>query len=330
MKKSLGLIILWIALGMLLNMVFYGFSGTPAEMFFSKPGRNLFILSPYIYSILILLCINVIMSSSLAIVNGFTGQFTMGHAGFMAIGAYASAATIFYGFPHAAPLLQLIIGVLVGALSASFAGLVIGVPCLRLRGDYLGMTTLGFGEIIRVVLLNVDAVGGARGMTDIPQFMNLGWVFAIMGVSVLVIKRVRDGRFGRAMFAIRENEIAAHMMGISLTNIKVKAFVLSSAFAGIAGACFAHSEGYLSTQTFTFVKSFEIIAMNVIGGLGSLSGAILGGMILSVMPEALRKLQDFTGVDLRMIIYSLMMILIMITKPQGILGQKEWKWLSSK
>jgi branched-chain amino acid transport system permease protein len=132
------------------------------------------------------------------------------------------------------------------------------------------------------------------------------------------------------MLAIKENEMAANMMGINPLNIKVKAFVISSFIAGIAGSFFAHSEGYLSTQTFTFVKSFEVIAMNVIGGLGSLTGAILGAGILTVLPEALRKLQDITGVDLRMIIYALTMILIMILRPQGLMGNREWKWLSSK
>jgi len=147
---------------------------------------------------------------------------------------------------------------------------------------------------------------------------------------VLFVKRLRDGRHGRAMLAIKENEMAANLMGISPIAIKIKAFALSSFMAGMAGALFAHSEGYLSTQTFTFVKSFEVIAMNVIGGLGSISGAIMGGAILTLLPEVLRKLQDFTGVDLRMLIYAFTMVLIMILRPQGILGTKEWKWLSSK
>ncbi|MBF0367151.1 MAG: branched-chain amino acid ABC transporter permease, partial [Oligoflexia bacterium] len=130
-------------------------------------------------------------------------------------------------------------------------------------------------------------------------------------------------------FAVKENEMAANLIGINPLEVKVRAFVLSSALAGVAGVCFAFSEGYLSTQTFTFVKSFEIIAMNVIGGLGSLSGAILGGAMLSLLPEVLRKVQDFTGVDIRMVLYALTMILIMILRPKGLLGQKEWKWLSS-
>ena len=167
-------------------------------------------------------------------------------------------------------------------------------------------------------------------MTDIPVYMNLGSVFLLTIIIIIVIKRISNGRLGRAMLAIKENEMAANMMGINPLNIKVKAFVISSFMAGIAGSFFAHPEGYISTQTFTFTKSFEIIAMNVVGGLGSLSGAIMGAGILTVLPEALRKVQDITGLDIRMVISALTMVLIMILRPQGLMGNKEWKWLSSK
>jgi branched-chain amino acid transport system permease protein len=160
--------------------------------------------------------------------------------------------------------------------------------------------------------------------------MNLGSVFLLTIIIIMVIKRISHGRLGRAMLAIKENEMAANMMGINPLNIKVKAFVISSFMAGVAGSFFAHSEGYISTQTFTFAKSFEIIAMNVVGGLGSLSGAIMGAGILTVLPEALRKVQDITGLDIRMVIYALTMVLIMILRPQGLMGNREWKWLSLK
>jgi branched-chain amino acid transport system permease protein len=235
--------------------------------------------------------------------------------------------------PSSAPLfVKLLAAVFIGGSMSAIVGSVIGYSSLRLAGDYLGMVTLGFGEIIRIAILNIDAVGGARGMIDIPQFTNLFSVMFISALIVLIVKRIRESRFGRTMFAIKENEIAAQMMGINPTKIKVQAFVFSSFMAGMAGALFAHSEGYLSTQTFTFVKSFEIIAMNVIGGLGSISGAIVGGALLTVLPEGFRVLQDFTGIDLRMIIYALTITLIMIFLPQGLMGSKngnvkEFKWL---
>jgi branched-chain amino acid transport system permease protein len=313
-----------------LNFVMSGFSFAPADLFINKPGRFTGLISPYYYSVLILLGINIILSVSLALLNGMTGLFTMGHAGFMAIGAYTSASVVSFLLPEAHFIVQLIVGSLSAGAAAALVGFFIGTSCLRLNGDYLGMVTLGFGEIIRIVLLNIDAVGGARGMTDIPVYMNLGSVLLLTILTILIIKRISFGRLGRAMLAIKENEMAANMMGINPLAIKVKAFVISSFLAGIAGSFFAHSEGYLSTQTFTFTKSFEIIAMNVVGGLGSLSGSILGAGILTILPEALRKLQDLTGIDIRMIIYALTMVLIMILRPQGLMGNREWKWLSSK
>lgn len=329
-NKTVLLILAFLVGALILNFILSGFSITPAALFYEKPGRFTGLISPYYYSVLIILGINVILSVSLALLNGFTGLFTMGHAGFMAIGAYTSASVVTFMLPNAPFVVQLIAGALAAGIFAGFVGFLIGISCLRLAGDYLGMVTLGFGEIIRIMLLNIDAVGGARGMTDIPVYMNLGSVFVLTIITILVIKRVRDGRLGRAMLSIKENEMAANMMGINPLNIKVKAFVISSFIAGIAGSFFAHSEGYLSTQTFTFVKSFEVIAMNVVGGLGSLSGAIMGAGILSILPEGLRVVQDITGIDLRMIIYALTIILIMILRPQGLMGNKEWKWLSSK
>ena len=331
-NKTIFLFAIFIIVGCLLNMIFsknFDVVNSFNQIAFFKPGRFDSLISPYYYAVLILLGINIILSTSLALLNGFTGLFTMGHAGFMAIGAYTSAFIIKNYFMDLPPMFQLIIAIIIGATSASMMGFFIGFASLRLSGDYLGMVTLGFSEIIRILLLNIDAVGGARGMTDIPQFINLGVVTIIALITIILIKRIRDSRYGRAMLAVKENEMAANMMGINPLSIKVRAFVLSSALAGVAGVCFGFSEGYLSTQTFTFVKSFEIITMNVIGGLGSLSGAILGGGILTILPEALRKLQDFTGIDLRMVIYALTMILIMILKPKGLLGSKEWKWLSS-
>lgn len=329
-NKTLLLILAFMAGAIVLNFMLSGFSLTPALLFREKPGRFSGLISPYYYSVLILLGINIILSVSLMLLNGLTGLFTMGHAGFMAIGAYTSASLVSFLLPEAPFVIQLLAGSISAGVASALVGFLIGSSCLRLAGDYLGMVTLGFGEIIRIIFLNINAVGGARGMTDIPVYMNLGSVFLLTIIVVLIIKRIANARLGRAMLAIKENEMAANMMGINPLNIKVKAFVISSFIAGMAGSFFAHSEGYISTQTFTFVKSFEVIAMNVVGGLGSLSGAILGAGILTVLPEALRKVQDLIGLDIRMVIYALTMVLIMILRPQGLMGNKEWKWLSSK
>jgi len=329
-NKTLLMFVCFAVGAVIFNFIMGGFSFTPALLFWEKPGRFTGLISPYYYSVLIILGINVILSVSLMLLNGMTGLFTMGHAGFMAIGAYTSASVVTFLLPDAPFFVQLMVGSLSAGLAAAFVGFLIGTSCLRLAGDYLGMVTLGFGEIIRIILLNIDAVGGARGMTDIPVYMNLGSVFLLTIITIFVIKRISSGRLGRAMLAIKENEMAANMMGINPLAIKVKAFVISSFMAGLAGSFFAHSEGYLSTQTFTFTKSFEVIAMNVVGGLGSLSEAIMGAGILTVLPEALRKVQDITGIDLRMVIYALTMVLIMILRPQGLMGNREWKWLSSK
>jgi len=329
-NKTLLIILLFTVAALALNFILGGFTFSASLLFWEKPGRFTGLISPYYYSVMVILGINIILSVSLMLLNGLTGLFTMGHAGFMAIGAYTSASVVTFLLPDAPFVIQLLAGSLSAGLAAGLIGLFIGTSCLRLAGDYLGMVTLGFGEIIRIILLNIDAVGGARGMTDIPVYMNLGTVFLLTIIIILIIKRISEGRLGRAMLAIKENEMAANMMGINPLSIKVQAFVISSFMAGIAGSFFAHSEGYLSTQTFTFVKSFEVIAMNVVGGLGSLSGAILGAGILTVLPEALRKVQDITGIDIRMVIYALTMVLIMILRPQGLMGNREWKWLSSK
>lgn len=330
MKKTAIVLLVFVILGLILNYILGGFSFNTLTLFFQKPDRFQSLLNPYYYSILILMGINIILSVSLCLINGLTGMFTMGHAGFMAIGAYCSASVVMFLFPNSNSFVQMSMGMLAAGLGAGFFGLILSFSVLRLSGDYLGMVTLGFGEIIRIAILNIDKVGGARGMTDVPQFVNLGGVFFWSLFTVLVIKHLRDSRYGRAMIAIKENEMAATFMGISSFQVKVKSFVLSSFFAGIAGSLFAHSQGYLSTQTFSFVKSFEVIAMNVLGGLGSISGSIIGAVVLTILPEGLRKVQDFIGVDIRMLIYALSIILIMILRPQGMMGTKEWKWLSSK
>ncbi len=282
---------------------------------------------PYYYQIIILAGINIILAVSLNLTNGIAGQFSIGHAGFFAVGAYVSASLTYYAGPAiraALPFLPvtvqdgvlLVLALLAAALATALAGLLVGIPSLRLRGDYLAIVTLGFGEIIRVLILNVDAVGGARGFTGIPKLSNFFWVYLLVVAVVATVWNLVRSSYGRAFIAIRENEIAAQSMGVAVTRHKVLAFVISSMFAGMAGCLFGHYTMYLHTNTFTFVKSFEIIIMVSIGGLGSIEGSVLGAVFLTILPEAFRSFSEY-----RMVIYAMALILIMIFRPQGILGR---------
>ena len=293
--------------------------------------------NPYTQFVMLLILTNVVLATSLNLVNGFTGQFSLGHAGFMAVGAYTSAwlATR----PELAPvpdLIRFLILPVAGGLLAAVAGYIVGLPSLRLRGDYLAIVTLGFGEIIRVALLNSEAVGGARGMYGIPSaapvpalgltaFSAQFFVASVWAVITFVtLWRIVHSAKGRAFLSIREDEIAAESMGINTTQIKVRAFVISAFFAGVGGSLFAHSVKYLNPSTFTFTKSVDIIIMIVLGGMGSFTGSVIAAAIITVLPEmVLRELQQLTGVDLRMVIYSLLLILFMILRPSGILGTRE-------
>ncbi len=286
------------------------------------------ILNPYIFMILIYCGINIILGVSLNIINGMTGQFSIGHAGFMAVGAYVSAALSFYVFSPLTsnPILTqilFIISLITGGAGAAVFGYLVGLPSLRLRGDYLGIVTLGFGEIIRVLILNMDFIGGARGFTGIPVLANFFWVGFFVVAVVVISFRLKNSYHGRALLSIREDEIASESIGIAITHYKIKAFVLSSFFAGIAGGLFAHFIGYLNPSSFTFLKSFEAIIIVVLGGIGSISGSVIAALITTILPEALRPLRDITQIDFRMVIYPLLLLILMLTRPQGLFGSKE-------
>ncbi|MCD6024069.1 MAG: branched-chain amino acid transporter, permease protein [Fibrobacteria bacterium] len=282
---------------------------------------------PYYYQILMLAGINVILAVSLNLTNGITGQFSIGHAGFFAIGAYVAASVSVYAGPtlqgslaglpsFAADSVLLLVASAAGVAAAAAAGWLVGMPSLRLRGDYLAIVTLGFGEIIRVLILNIDAVGGARGFTGIPRYSNFFWVGLGVVAAISTVRHIVRSSHGRALLSIREDEIAAQAMGVAVTRHKVTAFVIGAAFAGLAGSLFGHFTMYLHTNSFTFVKSFEIIIMIALGGLGSLAGAALGAVVLTVLPELFRGFAEY-----RMVIYALALILIMIYRPQGLLGK---------
>jgi branched-chain amino acid transport system permease protein len=306
---------------------------------------------PYYYAeILSLTGISIILAVSLNLITGFTGQFSIGHAGFMAVGAYSSVfLTVYYtqGFENwlagivGATLAQSIVflGVIIfGALVAALAGLVVGIPSLRLKGDYLAIVTLGFAEIIRIIILNIDRVGGATGFRGrvppwdgrpiIPQYANFIWIGGFAIITIVVVYNIVHSNVGRALISIREDELAAEAMGINTTRYKVLAFVISSSFAGVAGALFGHFRQFLHTNDFQFIRSIEIIIMIVLGGMGSITGSVLGAIVITILPELLRKLPgDLYGY--RLVIYSALLILIMLTRPQGVMGSKEFgiPWL---
>lgn len=293
--------------------------------------------------------VNVILAVSLNIVNGMTGQFSIGHAGFMAVGAYLAGVTslslkdVAISFLPVAVSDQvfLVVALLVGGVAAALCGFLVGLPSLRLRGDYLAIVTLGFGEIIRVVVQNTDAFGRALGLSGIPQTSSVAmvgfWVFAV----VLLARRIAGSSHGRSLWAIREDEVAAEAMGVATTGYKVRAFVVSAFFAGIAGGLFAHFVPIINPGSFTFVKSMEIVVMVVLGGLGSTSGAILAAVLLTLLPEGLRSLFTLVGVEgslaqrvdqMRMPVYGLLLVVLMLSRPQGFFGTKElWdvvpRWL---
>jgi branched-chain amino acid transport system permease protein len=326
----------------------------------------------YYYDILINIGINVILAVSLNLVNGYTGQFSLGHAGFMAVGAYAAGSwTVHLGpvltnflagsngiltfvlkpFPFlqsfalptvVANNLDLLIATLFGGFLAALAGLAVGIPSLRLRGDYLAIVTLGFGEIIRTLILNIDFLGAARGMSVPGTYTNTFWTFGIAAVAVYIVLGLVNSTYGRGFLTVRDDEVAAEAMGINTTKYKVIAFVVGAFFAGTAGSLFAHYTGFLTPEGFNFFKSVDVVVMVILGGMGSTVGVILAATLLTILPEVLRALAhtDFVpafqkaveGVipihlpplqgllENRLILYSLLLIIMMLTRPQGLFG----------
>lgn len=290
-------------------------------------------IDPYVFTIIMYAGINITLAVSLNLVNGFTGQFSMGHAGFMSVGGYTAAFLTTYlqtnapewVVPGTAQSALVFVGVLLaGGLMAAFSGWLVGLPSLRLKGDYLAIVTLGFGEIIRVVILNVDAIGGARGMPNIAPLSSFGWVYTFAVLTVFAVWRLVNSAQGREFLAVREDEIAAEAMGVNTTRAKVRAFVIGAFFAGTAGVLFAHFLRYLNPQTFDFNRSFEIIIMVVLGGMGSITGSVVAALFLSGIREALRPLQEITQLDFRMVIYALLLIVLMLTRPNGLFGTREF------
>jgi len=281
---------------------------------------------PYFLDVAIGVGINIILAVSLNLVNGYTGQFSLGHAGFMSVGAYLAAAvslflgpkilgdsggtTLQHGFMFLAALVA-------GGLGAAIAGLFVGVPSLRLKGDYLALVTLGFGEIIRVVFQNVEVLGGALGLNGIPAYTTIFWVLAFVALSVFVVTCLVHSTYGRGFLATHDDEIASEAVGLNTTRYKIVAFVIGAFFAGTAGGLYGHFKMTITPTGFDFTKSIEIVVMVILGGMGNTLGVILAAILLTLLPEILRPVAEY-----RMIIYSLMLIILMLARPQGLFNFK--------
>ena len=309
-------------------------------------------INAYYYQIIIYAGINIVLATSLNLINGYTGQFSLGHAGFMAIGAYLSAAISAYMAPSLMALfgdsvighsLWFIVVLLIGGAGAAVVGIIVGVPSLRLKGDYLAITTLGFSEIIRVVIQNLDFIGASQGFRglyiydngvrslemvpelidvsytfyEIPKYTDFFWTFLIVAVIIFAITNLMRSTYGRGFIAVKDDEIAAEAMGINTTKFKVTAFIIGAFFAGVAGGLYAHFLQYINPEDFNFLRSVEIVAMVILGGMGSTFGVVLAAIILTVLPELLRDIQQY-----RMVIYALLLIIMMILRPQGLFGIK--------
>lgn len=260
------------------------------------------------------ICINIILAVSLNLVTGFTGQFSLGHAGFMSIGAYAGAIISM----RTGTTAGFIAGIFAGAIAATAVGILIGIPTLRLKGDYLAIATLGMAEIIRVVFLNLEITNGAAGLNGIPRRTSWMWLFVFTAAAIILIRNFINSSPGRACISIREDEIAAESMGINITKYKVAAFAIGAFFAGIAGALYSSYFYVIKPSLFGFLKSTDILVIVVLGGMGSISGSVFSAVILGFLNTYLQQYSE-----LRMIIYSLILIGIMLFRPKGLMGTME-------
>jgi branched-chain amino acid transport system permease protein len=311
------------------------------------------VLSAYLVRVLVVCVLNVMLAVALNLVNGTTGQFSIGHAGFMAVGAYASALAshaldpkvhaVLAGAPGDA--LTLVLAVLAGVCAAGVAGVLVGVPSLRLRGDYLAIVTLGFGEIIRITIESSPALGGSQGypqgFASIPGYATVAWVLGGAFLAVALTWNLTYSSHGRALAAIREDEIAAEAVGVDTTRYKVLAFAVSAMITGLAGALYAHDATggqHIDPGAFRLDRSVDMLVMVIFGGLGSITGAVLGGLFVGVLLELLKELPNLLGGagtvatllrdnagNVRLIVYALALILLMLLRPQGILGTREFR-----
>ena len=283
------------------------------------PQQNL--LNQYFLLILMYIGINIILATSLNLINGYMGEFSVGHAGFMLTGAYVSSLLTVKLFPTEWLPWLFPLAIIAGGLGAALLGLIVAIPSFKTRGDYLAIVTFAFNMIIKSVVENIDAVGAARGLLGMDRLTNLAWVFFWAAICVWVIKNFVYSKFGRGAQAVREDEPVAELMGVNTREVKIWAFVISSFFAGVAGGLFAHLIQYISPAMFDITKSTDILVMVYLGGVGSIAGSIIGATVYTLLLEFLRPLAMW-----RMVIMPLILIFLMLYRPRGIMGLKEFFW----
>lgn len=288
---------------------------------FSIAVQRFELLDPYVQLILIYVGINIILTASLNLVNGYMGEFSVGHAGFMAVGAYTASLMTVRLLPPQMAGLSFPLAVICGGFAAAVVGLVVAFPSFKTRGDYLAIVTLSFGMIVKSVIENIDAIGGPRGFLGMEKLTTLPWVFVWTVLSVWVIRNLVYSKFGRGVLSIREDEIASNLMGVDTRHVKVLAFVVSSFFAGVAGALYAHVLQFITPRAFDIIKSTDILIMVYLGGIGSLAGSIMGATVYTVLLEVLRPMGVW-----RMVSMPLVLVLLMLYRPKGIMGLKEFPW----
>jgi branched-chain amino acid transport system permease protein len=283
------------------------------------------VLNLYLQQIIQLACIVTISALGLNLIYGFTGQFSLGHAAFYGIGAYTAAfiTRIWPGGGYAA----FAAGLIAGTALAGAIALLIGLPILRLRSDYLGIATLGFGIIMKVVFDNLNFIGGSRGMTGIQGYTGFAWVFFLVLAAVVVLRNLIYSSIGRALLSIREDEIAAEAIGVDTTRYKTLGFVVGCCYAGLAGGLYAHLYKFLHPSNFDFLKSIDVLLVVVLGGLGSMSGTVIAGVSWTFLLEGLRVVLPPEILDWRLVIYPLLLIIVMLLRPKGLFGGREFGFL---
>ena len=290
-----------------------------ALLSFAIPLFNL--VDQYVQLIIMYVGINIILAASLNLVNGYMGEFSVGHAGFMAVGAYVASILTVQVIPEAAVPWLFPLAIIAGGIVAAVAGLLVAVPSFKTRGDYLAIVTLAFLMIVKSVIENIEAIGGPRGYLGMDRLTTLPWTFFWTVVTVWVIRNFVYSSYGRGVLSIREDEIASELMGVNTRQAKLLAFVISSFFAGVAGGLFAHVLQFINPRVFDIVKSTDILIMVYLGGIGSIAGSILGATIYTVLLEELRFLQQW-----RMVLMPLLLVILMIYRPRGIMGLREFRW----
>ena len=277
---------------------------------------------------LIPICVYIVMAVSLNLTVGISGELSLGHAGFMSVGAFSGivmATWLSEGMGVQNELACLLAAIAFGGLVAGLAGVLIGIPVLRLRGDYLAIVTLAFGEIVRALLRLIQPIGGARGMIGIPNYANFFWIMLFVVLTLWLLRNLIYSPYGRAFIAIRDNEIAADAMGINTTKYKIMSFCIAAFIAGVAGGLYAHVLSFIQPDSFSFTKSSDFLVYLYAGGSGSLTGSVIGAVLLTILPEVLRFLADW-----RLVLYALILVVVMLYRSEGLCGGKEVPFLRIK